>query len=370
MAAEQGADRGPVETTLESRLDAIDQLLLGCVPRGERLAIVASLEERLRGTWNGSSGGFDSNSRLLDAGSGRAFAGTMPYPLPLHAPRADLLPGTWPNSGPSRLRRSKLALASGILGILGGVLVCGTPIAYGVVAFLAEILDETAAIIALVAYVALILFASAGAIGAGVVALWRLRRRQTEVGGRGWAITGLCTGPIPLGLTCLIALYVGIQVIGTTTFFSAEVTPSPPASSDPIAAVPPQPPALPVSATLPVDGYLPSGKAVPATCAPASCAAPTCAAPACAAPVSNAPLCASGMCAAPTCAAPTCAAPASAAPVRVASELSTGSPVPVELLVAPATVPPPSLENLPPAAIPAQPSEPTYQFVPSGKLVE
>ena len=358
MAAEQGADRGPVETTLESRLDAIDQLLLGCVPRGERLAIVASLEERLRGAWIASAGGFDSNSRPVDAGSGRAFAGTMPYPLPPHAPRGDLLPGTWPNSGPSRLRRSKLALASGILGILGGVLICGTPIAYGVVAMLAELLDETAAIIALVAYVALILFASAGAIGAGIVALWRLRRRQTEVGGRGWAITGLCTGPIPLGLTCLIALYVGIQVIGTTTFFSATVVQSPPASSDPVAGGPAQPPVLPVSATVPIDPYSAPGTCVSATCAPASCAAPTCTSGTCAA---------APMCAAPAaCAAPTCAAPASPAPVRVASETNAGSPVPVELLAGPAEIPPATLDNAPPA----QPSEPTNQPAPSGELVE
>jgi len=286
MAAGQRVAGELAETSLESRLDAIDQLLLGCLPRGERLAFVAALEEKLRS----HSATPEDHSLAV----GRPFAETMPFPIPAHD--AGTQTGLWQSAARLRLRRSRLALFSGILGIAGGALLFGTPLAYGAATLFAEVLDETIAIIALVAYAALILFASAGAILAGIVALWRLRRRK-DVGGKGWAITGLCTGPIPLGITSLIALYIGIQTIDLGAWFgsgSAGV-PSPPAE---IAKLP-EP--MPSTSTLPADA---------------------------------------------------------ASPVRLASDPATVSPAPVELLSAPAAMPPAAVELRPEPVASPQPAEP------------
>jgi len=301
MAAEQRMAGGLAETTLEARLDAIDQLLLGCLPRGERLAIVASLEEKLR------SHCVTPSDRPLAIG--RPFAETLPFPIPALAHEGGTQPGLWQSAVRLRLRRSRLALVSGILGIAGGALLFGTPLAYGAAALFAEMLDETIAIITLVAYAALILFASGGAILAGIVALWRLRR-QKDVGGKGWAITGLCTGPIPLGITSLIALYVGIQTIDLQAWFGSGSDNAP--ASAPAAAI-----------SLP-DPYPPEN-ALPLE---------------------------------PT------------APVRLASEPASMSPAPVELLAAPATMPPAAVETRPVPVAAPEPEEPSVHSLESKGLVE
>lgn len=303
MAAEQRVAGGLAETTLEARLDAIDQLLLGCLPRGERLAIVASLEEKLRSHCVASS--------EQPWAVGRSLAETLPYPVPALAHNGGTSPGLWQNVGRLRLRRSRLALVSGILGIVGGALLFGTPLIYGAAMMFAELLDETIAIISLVAYAALILIASGGAILAGVVALWRLRRRK-DVGGKGWAITGLCTGPIPLGITSLIALYVGIQTIDLQAWFGSGSDNSPVAASAPAeAAKLPDP--FPHTNDLPLE---------------------------------------------PT------------APVRLASDPVSASPVPVELLAAPATIPPAAVEHRPQAVASPEPEEPSVHSLGSKGLVE
>lgn len=303
MAAEQRVAGGLAETTLEARLDAIDQLLLGCLPRAERLEIVASLEGKLRSHCLNSSEHPPTN--------GRPFAETMPFPIPALALEGGSQSGLWHSAARFRLRRSRLALASGILGIAGGALLFGTPLIYGAAMMFAEILDETIAIISLVAYAALILIASGGAILAGVVALWRLRRRK-DVGGKGWAITGLCTGPIPLGITSLIALYVGIQTIDLQAWFGAGSDNSPVAASAP-AEIAKLPDPFPPTNDLPVE---------------------------------------------PT------------APVRLASDPVSASPVPVELLAAPATIPPAAVEHRPQPVASPEPEEPSVHSLGSKGLVE
>jgi hypothetical protein len=253
MAAGRNVAGGLADAPLESRLDAIDQLLLGCVPRGERQAIVADLEDRLRRAWINSAEIPIADGMAVEALAGRPAAALRPLPLVANEhPEFHQQSSSWPAGVSSRIRRSKLAIASAILGLTAGGLLFASPIAYGVSALLAEMLDETLAIIALCAYVALILSMSTGAIAAGVIALWRLRRQQTEIVGRGWAITGLCTGPIPLGITGLITLFIGLQFLGEMGVSGLGATYAPPAASVPVAGGPVEP--VP-AASLPLQAY-------------------------------------------------------------------------------------------------------------------
>jgi hypothetical protein len=308
MPAEQQSAGGLSESTLDARLDAIDQILLGCIPRSERLAIIATVEEKLRGHCNGPAGQLTPDSRLATSLSGGPLAETMPYPAAARPLPGGLQFSIWKAPERSRLRRSKLAVASGILGIAAGALLFGTPVAYGLAAFLAELLDETIAIIMLVAYAVLIVFASGGAILAGLAALWRLRKRK-EVSGKGWALTGLCTGPIPLGLTTLIGIYIGIQTIDLSSYFGSGSETSPPVSAAAVQGTA-SPYAVPAS-SVSLPGPLP--------------------------PVDP------------------------GTSVQLASEPPPTAPVPVELLPAPATMPPATAERRPEPVAAPQPEQPGAQ---------
>src|SRR5205823_719572 len=47
-------------------------------------------------------------------------------------------------------------------------------------------------------------------------ALVQLRRRSRNLAGYGWAVTGLCTGPMPMLVGGLMILVVGLQFLGSS----------------------------------------------------------------------------------------------------------------------------------------------------------
>ncbi|MFN0056571.1 MAG: hypothetical protein ACKV0T_30865 [Planctomycetales bacterium] len=214
---------------LDARLDAVDQLLLGVLPRSERVALVETLAERMR---QGSPRGGSS--------------------LPIQT-----------MASPSTARRSKLALSSGILGILSGILLFALPLVYLLAVSFGEVLGETAVVVLLGCYLAMIVAGGGSAVVSGVASLWRLRRGSAHRSGRGWAVAGICTGPVPFGAASLCGLYLGFALLGsvsvsqvTTTSSQATLSPTPPSanaqtvaseltfysSSTPdLSAVPPQP---------------------------------------------------------------------------------------------------------------------------------
>src|SRR5204863_1114709 len=105
---------------IEQRLDALDRVLLGLLPRSERLSLVADVEARVR---NGGAAALVAD-------------GVAASELPL----AEVSPGRARRG--LRSRRSALALTSGVLGIAALVLLFALPITYLVFASVGEAIGE------------------------------------------------------------------------------------------------------------------------------------------------------------------------------------------------------------------------------------
>jgi hypothetical protein len=97
-----------------------------------------------------------------------------------------------------RARRSRLAYSSGVLGIVAAACLVGSPLLLVALSIFGELLGETFAIILLGLIGVLITFGGGLAVCFGGVSLLRLARRDQTATGTGWAITGLCTGALPL----------------------------------------------------------------------------------------------------------------------------------------------------------------------------
>ncbi len=236
MSTETSAADDAVRADIEARLDAVDRLLLGFIPRHERVAIMRSLEDRLRSI-AANAPVARPLTQVASAGQRSAALG-----LPARDPLAALAAATaseelavgWRRSAAPRVpkrRRSKLAVVSAILGIGAGGLLLGTPVAYFGLASFAEMVDETGAMIVGATYLGLTLLCGGAGIVAGLVALWRIRRRQPAIVGTGWAITGLCTAPIPFAAASVLTLVIGLQMLGSMQFSSVNMC-SEPAPAD------------------------------------------------------------------------------------------------------------------------------------------
>lgn len=189
MAAE---DRDAAEV-IDQRLDALDRALLGLLPRSERLSLVADVEARVRA----------------------ANATDSPSPRP-ETSAADELPLVEAGLAPRRrlrLRRSALALTAGVLGIVALVLLFALPVTYLVLAAVAEGLGEVTAYLLISANVLVVALGGAAAVVMGIVALVRLNRRQGR-SGHGWAVTALCTGPLPALAGGLATLTIVLPMLG------------------------------------------------------------------------------------------------------------------------------------------------------------
>ena len=178
---------------LDQRLDALDRALLGLVSRSERMELVAGVEKRFREK-------LESEPALLESlVTGQAEAPLETLSAPASAAR---------EVAGGKRRRSRLALTSGILGIVAVCLLLAFPITYMVIATIAEMIGEVPAIALIVLNVVAV--AGSGALAAflSLVAIVRLSRSKKKRG-LGWAITGLCTSPLPalcglLGLVCFV----------------------------------------------------------------------------------------------------------------------------------------------------------------------
>jgi hypothetical protein len=154
--------------------------LLGLLPRSERLEFVASLQARLE------SQPAESITVAEDVSAVAA------------EPRAS-----------TRRRRSAMALTAGVLGIVALVLLFALPLTYLIVVATGEALGEMVAYALLAANVLIVALGGGAAVVLGIVALARLGRRRGQLG-HGWAITGLCTGPLPAlvgGLATIVVVF-------------------------------------------------------------------------------------------------------------------------------------------------------------------
>ena len=181
------AENTVVADVINQRLDALDRVLLGLLPRNERLAIVADVEAKVRMAYE-----------------------TNPVSPELAAMPVDALPLSEAAAG-QRLRiarrRSALALTSGVIGIVALALLFALPITYLVVATNLEGIGEITSYILLSGNIVTVALGGAAAVIMGFVALVRLHRQQEAQRGHGWAILALCAGSLPM--------FVG--VLGTIT---------------------------------------------------------------------------------------------------------------------------------------------------------
>lgn len=237
-----------IQNALDARLDAIDQVLIGFVGRAERLAIVRELELRLRrAALNASVDTPTLTVAEVDSLVGvHRSSNCLPGASTPAATHSGLTHG-----GHGAGRRSKLALGSGILGIVAFGLFMGLPIVYFLMSFIGEMLDEIGVILTASTYITALLVGSGSAIFLGLIALWRTRREPVGAG-RGWAIAGLCAGPIPFATACLLTLVWGLPMLasigfsfGSATYMPAPVSESTADSTTNVAAAPPSRFALP-----------------------------------------------------------------------------------------------------------------------------
>jgi uncharacterized membrane protein HdeD (DUF308 family) len=248
----------PTENTstawVHERLDALDRVLLGLLPRHERLEIVAQVEKRI-GEQATVESPVDTDRCLpLDTSS----RGTVDASVA---------------SRRSRGKLSRVALTAGILGIVAAVFLFASPIVYLLAGIVGEAFDEMGVFVLLGSHVAVLSICGTAAVVTGIIALIKLGRNQ-QLRGYGWAITGLCAGPLPmlLGVLPILLMLVSASAVVTTNSApvaaAGQVAPVTLQGSDesipyqvpqyypsqgPVVLLQPLPPALPASATAPVD---------------------------------------------------------------------------------------------------------------------
>jgi hypothetical protein len=251
MSSENAAAPLSPQQIIEYRLDDLDRVLLGLVPRSERLAIVSQVEAKVKA--HGDS------AAALVAGA------TAELPVrPTARARSERRP------------RSRVALSAGILGIIAVALLFATPFVYGAIMILEDMVGETAQIAILGTHVSAVALGGFLAVVLGLVAIIRISRSRGATVGHGWAIAGLCTGPIPMLMGGLVALLIGMQwsqsigsagpVMSVTTTYSPSPYGASPECVDGSCAPP-----LPASmANLPPAGYAaaPVSSVAPATAWP------------------------------------------------------------------------------------------------------
>ena len=214
---------------IEQRLDALDRALLGILPRSERLALVAQVETRVRELTD-SNGAAESSSELA----------VEPEMIADAVPR-----GT---TSVSSKRRSRLALSSGILGIIALFMLFAMPITYVVVSMVGEDLGEFVAISLLSIHVLVVAVGGLVALVMGIAGLISLSRRKGRLVGHGWAITGLCTAPLPAAMGGLMVLVTSFSLLAVQSVTVETSRNSPPVtvSTSSYNPAPPTPSHLPL----------------------------------------------------------------------------------------------------------------------------
>jgi len=242
MSTTHAMPSSAVQQMIDSRLDAVDRALMGLLPRNDRLETVAQVEKRIRELAAADSA-VEANLQAqvehakpddlarLGEGAERGQFSSASQPLTSTIGRM---------TSPSRLKQSALALSSGISGIMALLLLFVSPIAFFAISSLGS--DEVVSLVLLGALVAAVAIGGAAAVVLGVAALVRLNRRADRLVGHGWAITGLCTGPLPMLAGGLIGLIGGLQFLSMESMSPVEVQ---------TASVPPGPMVAPAYGQMP-----------------------------------------------------------------------------------------------------------------------
>jgi hypothetical protein len=181
-----------LQTLIDARLDTIDRMLLGRVPRPDRLAIVREVEsqvfERLherdvdrltREDVLGVLARLDPPEAYLPDDEGDPPAGRAAARVPFH-----------PSAPPARSRTATAARASGIIGLSSAVMVLLSPLLF----LLAEVSGSEAIALLLLCAAATTMLTT----GLLAVVLGILSRRAGA-----WSVVGMVAG----GISLLISLF-------------------------------------------------------------------------------------------------------------------------------------------------------------------
>jgi len=238
---------------IDQRLDAIDRALLGLLPRNERLGLVAQIEAQVRDA-AAANPGFENqlpsaadDENNLDGPHSGSGTGHGPHLFAAHRGGA----------AQAGKKRSQLAITAGVLGIVAIGLLFLTPITYAIVGTIGDAVNEIALYAILGGHVGAVALAGVAAVALGIVALIRFRKLGDGFTGHAWAITGLCTGALPMFIGGLIALVAGLQLINVQGSYCQPVTEAPVNADGPVAYMPPGP-----------DGMHPAGYPTPYTAMP------------------------------------------------------------------------------------------------------
>jgi hypothetical protein len=248
MAAEGSLSAAERQALIDRRLDEIDQSLLGLLPRSERLAIVADVEARVQAL--GDAVSLTRITTVEAPATALAAVGTR-----------------------TRSRRSRLAFSAGVLGIVAISCLIFSPLLFIGLTIFAELLGETFSIMLFAVLVALVTLGGGLAVFFGGASLFRLARRGQSATGMGWAVTGLCTGALPMLFGVVGLLSVLAEVIPSETVevsWTAPVQGMPQPIGYPPTAMLPPPMPTPQSFPMPVDGqWQPAPPSYPAMLPPA-----------------------------------------------------------------------------------------------------
>lgn len=210
--------------TIDLRLDAIDRALLGLLPRHDRLELVAQIETKLKESTANPEAALDLPHQPGNIES--ELSGPTTHSPHLRDPRFF----------PRRRPRSRVAVSSGVLGIVAMALLATLPFIYLLTSMLN--MDGSFAGFFLCGQLAAVALCGLLAIVLGIAGLVVLSRHGERLVGHGWAITGLCTGPLPLFAGGLVALAIGYELWGSVTVTPAYSTVSVSPPSPPVAASP------------------------------------------------------------------------------------------------------------------------------------
>lgn len=232
MAAEGVLSATERQALIDRRLDEIDRTLLGLLPRSERLAIVANVE-----------------ARVLALGDDVSLTRETSAETPVTSLAAVGIR--------TRGRRSRLAFSAGVLGIIAISCLIFSPLLFVGLSIFAELLGETFTIILFAVLVGLVTLGGGLAVFGGGASLFRLGRRGQSSTGMGWAVTGLCTGALPMllgvvGLLAALSEFVPSETVQVSWTGPVQAMPQP-IGYPPTAMVPPAMP-KPEAYPMPVEG--------------------------------------------------------------------------------------------------------------------
>lgn len=199
------------------RLELLERLLLGVVPRERRLEIVAQTERRMDELLAELKEPQPTEEQLLQilARLDSPEAVLTSAGASLQMGPSNLAPsfGHWAAAQPPRRPASRRSLVAAGLGATSVGLVVLTPLFYYLLVLVAEFIspaivsEDVLAYCCLGGYLGLLLLTSAGGCSTSLAALWQLRRRQGTHTGYVWATLGLIASAGPLLLSALISVW-------------------------------------------------------------------------------------------------------------------------------------------------------------------